>query len=129
MKTMYETQANKIAKELGIKLTVLDYDYKDHFNDGIVRCTFKLKLSRGKRSYTFDFGQSVANAYKVPTMYDVLSCMQKYDVGNFENFCEYFGYDTDSKKALETYKAVVKEYAAVKKLFTDDELELLSEIN
>lgn len=129
MTTTYEIQANEIANQLGIKLTVLDYKYKDHFNDGVVRCTFKLKLSRGKRSYTFDFGQSIAKGSDFPTLYDVLACLQKYDVGSFEDFCNEFGYDTDSRKALKTYKAVVKEYNAMSRLFTSEELEILSEIN
>jgi hypothetical protein len=61
-------------------------------------------------------------------MYDVLACFQKYDVGSFEWFCANFGYSTDSITAHKTYKAVCKEYAAMQRLFTTDELEQLQEI-
>lgn len=66
---------------------------------------------------------------KEPTLYSVLACLQKYDVGSFEDFCGEFGYDTDSRRAKKTYKAVVKEYDKMCSLFNNDELELLAEIH
>ena len=64
-----------------------------------------------------------------PTPYSVLACLTKYDCGTFEDFCGEFGYDTDSKNAEKTYKAVCKEWLNVQRLFTDSEIELLQEIN
>ena len=66
--------------------------------------------------------------FAVPAFYDVLSCLQKYDVGTFEDFCSDFGYDVDSRKAEKTYKAVLEEWQAVQALFNDDELSQLQEI-
>lgn len=48
---------------------------------------------------------------KAPTLYDVIACIQKYDVGTFEDFCGEFGYDTDSRRALSTFLAVQAEAA------------------
>jgi hypothetical protein len=64
-----------------------------------------------------------------PTNYDILACLQKYDVGSFEDFCDNYGYDNDSRKAEKTYKAVCKEFEGMERLFSPDELEILSEIN
>lgn len=64
-----------------------------------------------------------------PTLYDVLACLQKYEVGTFQNFCDDFGYDSDSRTALKTYKAVVKEYDRMCSLFTDEELEVLQVVS
>lgn len=79
-----------------------------------------------------DFG-NVANDKIIrpiaPTLYDVLACLQKYDVGTFENFCSEFGYETDSRNAKKTYKAVVKEYDKMCSLFSNDELEVLQLIS
>lgn len=66
---------------------------------------------------------------KVPTEYDLLASLTKYDVGTFEDFCSEFGYNTDSKKAEKTYNAVKDEYLKVCTLFNDKELEELQEIN
>lgn len=125
----YQKQANDFGKKHGVKLTVLDKDYKQHFDsDKEKRWVFHLNLSRNGKSYTFDFGQSIAAGNKTPIMYDVLACLQKYDVGSFEDFCDEFGYNdlplSAYKATKKTYKAVCKEFEAVKRLFGDviDEL-------
>lgn len=63
-----------------------------------------------------------------PTAYDVLACMQKYDVGSYEDFCSEFGYDTDSRTAEKIYRAVVEEYKNLAMLYSDAELEEMAEI-
>lgn len=63
-----------------------------------------------------------------PTAYDVLASLQKYDVGTFENFCIYFGYNNDSIKAEKIYKRVVKEFNEVQKIWNDQEILELQEI-
>lgn len=68
-------------------------------------------------------------AEAVPTAYDVLSCLIKYDVGTFEDFCCEFGYDTDSRRAEQIYFACQKEYAQLQEIFTQQQLEELQEIN
>lgn len=65
---------------------------------------------------------------KVPTEYNLLASLTKYDTGTLEDFCSEFGYDTDSKKAEKIYNAVKEEYLKVCTLFNDAEMEELSEI-
>lgn len=62
------------------------------------------------------------------TEYDVLACMTKYDPGTHEDFCHEFGYDTDSIKGLETYLAVQEEWNGLRRIFTPEQLEELTEI-
>lgn len=126
----YEKQANDFAKKHGVTLNVVgEPQYKKHFaTDKDYRWVFRMRLSRNKKSYTFNFGQSINDGSKVPTMYDVLTCLQKHDVGSFEDFCSEFGYNTDSKKDEHTYKLVCKEYEAMERLF-GDVMEELQEIN
>lgn len=66
--------------------------------------------------------------FKIPSAYSILSCLQKYEIGTFKNFCDDFGYDTDSIKASKVYEAVTKEYLEIKTLFNDKELEEMAEI-
>lgn len=118
----YEMTANAFAKKWGVALSVLDKDYRPYFpDDRDERWVYKCRLSRNGRRYTFTFGQSIAAGDKKPTFYDIFACLQKYDCGTFENFCDEFGYNTDSRKAERTYKAVCKEYNAVVRLFGDNE--------
>lgn len=125
----YEKEAQKFAKKNGIELTTIgDPEYKKYFsNDKEERYVFKLKLTRKKKDYTFTFGQSINEGANKPGIYDVLACLTKYDPETFENFCSEFAYDTDSREALKTYKAVTKEWQAVERLFGDI-LEELQEI-
>lgn len=117
----YDLKAKRFAKKWGVKLVqVGDSEHRKYFeDDDRPRFVFKMKLIRGRKSYTFHFGQSIVNGDRRPKMYDVLSCLQKWDCGTFENFCYEYGYDTDSRKAERTYKAVCKEYKAVVRLFGD----------
>lgn len=40
-------------------------------------------------------------------------------MGTFEDFCNDFDYDTDSRTAERTYKAVCREYKGVLRVFGD----------
>ena len=64
----------------------------------------------------------------VPNEYDVLACLEKYDVGTFEDFCSELGYDEDSRTAERIYIAVIKEYKDLTRIFTEEQMEELSEI-
>lgn len=64
----------------------------------------------------------------LPTSYDLLASLQKYEVGTFKDFCADFGYSDDSIRALETYRAAQEEFDKVRRLFTAAELEKLQEV-
>jgi hypothetical protein len=105
-----KTDANKDGILLGCRENVYwdKYRGKKFFNYSVIK-------PRGKR--------------KEPTPYDLLACVQKYDVGTLEDFCSEFGYNTDSKRAEIIYIAVCKEYQKVRKFFTETELTQLHEIS
>ena len=124
----YQQQAENFAQKHGVALQILSSEYKSMWGEKQSRTVFKLRLKRNGKSYTFEFGQSIVNGSTDPSMYNVLACLTKYYVGSFEDFCSEFGYDTDSRKAERTYKAVCKEFAAVERLFSDV-MEELQEIN
>lgn len=56
---------------------------------------------------------------QAPNAHDVLATLTKNDPETFEDFCNNYGYDTDSRKAEKVYFAVQKEYKEVIRLFND----------
>ena len=115
----YTQQAENFAAKYGVTLEILGCEYKPMWNEKQSRSVFKLRLKRGGKQYTFEFGQWIKDGNTSPDMYSVLACLTKYDVGSFEDFCSEFGYNEDSRTAERTYKAVCKEFAAVERLFSD----------
>jgi len=130
MKSEYDIQAEKFLGDTNTKFKTKYYDYAYYFpQDKEQREIYKVTLRNDKGSYTFKFGQSIANSGQEPSAYDVLSCLTKYNTGSFEEFCSEFGYDTDSRTAERTYKAVIKEYENISRLFTEAQIEQLREIS
>jgi len=127
-KMNYQQQANEFATATGTKLKINRSEYGKHFaEDKERRYIFNCTLTRNGKKFTLNFGQSIAAEDTPPTMYDILTCLTKYDPETFENFCGEYGYNTDSIKALKTYKAVQREFKGVNRLFSDI-LEQLQEI-
>ena len=131
METNYEKQAADFLRKTGSTIEIKFSHNGKHFdNDKQTRDIYKVTISKGERSYTFNFGQSIAKSgtNEAPTPYDVLSCLQKYDIGSFEDFCNEFGYDSDSRAAEKTYNAVREEWLNVCRIWNDSEIEELQEI-
>lgn len=69
---------------------------------------------------------------QAPTEYSVLACLQKYDIGTFDDFVSEFGYEFKTQaqytSTVKMYEAVKQEFYAIQALFSGKELELLQEI-
>jgi len=123
----------KIARQLGVVMTATFVGHEQYFpDDKEARDIYSITLRRGKKGFSFRFGQSISESTgdggNPPTFYNVMSGLQKYDPGDFENFCSEFGYDTDSRQAEKTWRAVRREYQHMAALFSPEELELLGTI-
>lgn len=103
---------------------------------GISNCNWKLDVEHILPKLQSGVGEGyVSNADghtlvkgTAPTEYDILTCIQKYDPSTFENFCDEFGFSTDSISATKIYEACVKEWNGVQSIWNDEEIELLQEI-
>lgn len=152
MKTDYEKQATDFLTRNGIKFRATLADSKlppwDDEKDPRPRHHYRVTLSHenspppnavpkdyGKR-LTFDFWASIADAGKgirEASAYDVLSSVSCdasafNDYDSFEAFCDNFGYDRDSIKALQTYRRGSAFGKRLRAFFTERELEQLAEI-
>ena len=67
---------------------------------------------------------------KKPTKKDILYSMIMDDINdmNFNGFCDNFGYDKDSIKALKIYEACQKQTKAYYNMFDNEEREVLQEL-
>jgi len=63
-----------------------------------------------------------------PTEYDILTGITKNNPETFENFCSEYGYDSDSIKALDTYKKVQDEWYNIERLYSLKEIEMMQEV-
>lgn len=116
----YENNAIAFAKKHGIKLHILDEEFRPYFPGEVEsRSVFKCRLTRKGKQYTFNFGQALAYPGKEPGMYDVLACLTKDDPGSYQDFCWEYGYESCSRQAYDTYKSVLKEWKAVNRMFGD----------
>lgn len=113
------------------------------WDDKAMHDCYNVTLSTPRGSMTFVFWDNIKNTetrehiwmHRIrqkcpfPTAYDILACLTAYDPGNYEDFCIDYGYNEDSRKAEQTYFAVVKEYTQLRRIFTANQLEELQEIN
>ena len=133
--TNYEKQAREFLKANNAKMKISFKDYGKYFDgDKDYRNIYRVRIDRNGKTFSFNFGDSVNSTQNGtrPGRYDILACLQKYDVyGDVWDFASEFGYEIDCKDSYKrverTYKAVKREFAGVKRVF-GDVLEELQEI-
>lgn len=128
----YDQQANKFLKDTNTQFKVKYIKHDKYFpDDKEARDIYRFTLIKDGKKYSGTFGQSIVGSQegKAPRPYDVLASLgaDRFE-GSFEDFCDTYGYDKDSRKAEKIYKAVVKENEGMKKLYSEEELDKLSEI-
>jgi hypothetical protein len=118
-----------------MKITFLGKDTNRMWGESILRNTYRATIKTPLGTMWVKFWDSLNNTKnrKEPTEYDILACLQKYDVGSFENFISEFGYETeepeDMRRVKRIYEAVCNEYEKVCRCFTEEQIEVMWEIN
>lgn len=116
----------------------MQYVFWDSIHDTeIYTMTLEKYVTKIKHSRIMSYGEKIKaqrelnqlKAEAIPNTYDVIDCLEKYDVGTFEDFCSEFGYDEDSRRAERIYIAVVKEFKELQKIFSEEQLEILRDID
>ena len=73
---------------------------------------WRVVLKRLGHKMTLVFSKGYGHKGAPPTTEEVLECLCSdacTDGGTFEDFCDYYGYDSDSRKAEKSYKAVQRQ--------------------
>lgn len=127
-----------------MKMMYLGKEANENWGDTRERDIYMVSIVTPKGNMQVKFYDSINNTVEninrerinrsrqYPTPYDVLSCLQKYDVGDIEDFIYEFGYEIkkkgDLKRIMNIYDAVVKEYQDVCRCFTTEQIEAMQEI-
>ena len=132
-------------------------------DDKVKRDVYNIVLIKENKKFEFNFGASIDSTEKrrialnanysdfrdnkkyskfsrnellkqaTPTAYDVLACLQKYEIGDLDDFLNEFGYEIkkpgDLRKFQKIHLAVCDEWHNVSRFFTTQELNELREIN
>ena len=114
----------------------LSYDKQDSWQQKANGYRLQLIHKASKRRYSFDFWQGTG-IIGDPDLLGVLEYLQSdcnsvqlvQDGGGFDDFCDKFGYDSDSRKAEKLYKAICRERNAVNKLLGNEDYKEFCEID
>lgn len=71
--------------------------------------------------------QKILEKYQ-PNEYDILACLSPLYENDFKDFCDTFGYDSDSITGLKTFEAVKEQDRNLRILWDRSQLEALTEI-
>jgi hypothetical protein len=111
------------------------YGFPNHENDTNPRNHFKVTLENPKGKLELDFYgsyQDWINGNEEITSYDVLASMGYEPQRNVWEFAQEFGYEITNQKQFQNAKRILKEmkrqYKALVKMFSQDELLELVEI-
>ena len=114
-----------------MEITYTGMELNSNWKDNELRNTYFATITTPRGTMKVKFWDSVYNTERgiKPTEYDILTCLEKYDVGTFEDFVNEFGYEPDNLRcAKRIYKAVIHEYQDLCRCFTEEQLESLREI-
>lgn len=130
----YEQQAQDFLASNGLSLRITLSDSKTarwspsghHY-----RVTLSRKGASGRVSFDFWDSQADMQAGKDATPYDVLACISSdYSCPEtFADFCSEYGCETDSIKALQTFRRADRFARKLRAFLTETEAAQLSEIN
>jgi hypothetical protein len=119
--------AKTISKFIADNRLRMECDWADenpHMSDMPRGSThWRCKLKCGRRSMTVYFSQGPAHT-KEPDIESVVDCLAS-DVGgllnaqSFEDWASEYGYDTDSRKAEQTFKTIMKQGDDLARLLGD----------
>ena len=123
-----------------IQVRFVDDGFRPYFDaSDESRQVYKVYISYNGKKTMFTFGDSIANTYdgKNPgnseekyqeyknTILDCIVMDYHSECENFDDFCAEFGYESDSRKAYKTYKAVKRLSVKLHRVFTEADIEQL----
>ena len=131
MKTEYQTNAEQFLERYGIRFAVafVDTSCPPFCNDSkhIHGQKYRVTLIRKGLHIQFHFWNSWndAQSNRPPSEYDVLACASSdiHCPSDFGDFCAEYGYDTDSRRAEQTFKRCRAQSERLQRIFDTEEMQ------
>lgn len=102
---------------------------------GAYKVTIRRKRNNRAKYYTYTFYDSIRSTElgTTPNEYDVLSVLEWYEPeADIDDFVQQFGgldaFGESVKEAMRVHKAVLDQHKALKRLFSESEMERLAEV-
>ena len=117
-----------------MQITYDSFQRNPLWNETFNREKYLVIIATPQGKTSFFFWNSVYNHTNriKPNEYDILACLEKYDVGTFNDFISEFGYNIndyrDKQRVKRIYNAVCKEYENLCRIFTPNQMKMLREI-
>lgn len=121
----YNKEMRKILLNAGIDVNIIyitkSYNNWDKEN---LHNQYKIILKRGNKQMQYDFWDSLNNteSNEKPTIYDVIACLEWYEIFDFEDFCLDYGYDIDNISAFNIYKEYKKQQKQLFEIIPEEEI-------
>lgn len=155
----YIKQATDFLEATGTEFSIVFQYTGPYFQgDKEFRDVYRFTLKNTRGEYSGTFGDSIANTKKrtapppnifesseaqlraaiankkhVPSAYDVLSCLEKYQPDTFANWASDYGYNdqplSEYPAVMAIYTACVDQYKGLARIFTPEQMEVLQEIS
>ena len=117
-----------------MEITQIGYEQNKNWKDNSWRNTYRATIKTPMGSMWVKFWDSVYNTERgiEPNEYDILACLETYDVGTIDDFVQEFGYEVnewaDVKRIQNIYNAVKRQYKSLCRCFTPEQIEAMQEI-
>ena len=117
-----------------MEITQIGCEQNKNWNDNGLHNTYRATIKTPMGSMWVKFWDSVYNTERgiEPNEYDILTCLEKYDVGTIDDFVQEFGYEVnewaDVKRIQNIYNAVKRQYKSLCRCFTPEQIEAMQEI-
>ena len=107
----------------------------NQFTTGKKTCDYKQDwdFCKANKIHVSASGYIMKRKRKEPTSYDILACMDTYCPDTFDEFCDEYGYSDqplkEHDKVMSIFLTCKEQKRGLERIFTNEQLEQLAEIN
>ncbi len=120
----------EFIKSAGLSMNATWTDHNPSMDDGATMDHWRCTIRAGKSRMSLVFSMGSGHRGKRPELANVLDCLASDASGYenvlaFEDWCAEYGYETDSIRALKTFRAVKRQSERLQKLLGDSAYQTL----